>query len=315
MKNTNGKTRGRAAARGGVAFILLASLIYGCVPSLQESVLLAGASPLGLLVICNSVAGLASLAVGLLRHESFRVGGRTLLFLVLTGLLGLFLTDYLLNLSYALIPVGFTTLIHFLYPSAVCAASFFLFREKLSRNTVIAIALSLLGLVLISGGDFSGSRWGILTALGSGLAYAFYMLSNERSAVKEVPLAVRTFYFNLFTVSAALLINLGTHSVTLPAGGPAFVTGILCGLLFCVAMILTNAGIGRIGASAAALLGLLEPLTSLVVSTAVYRYRITVLIVLGAALILGSLLLIALDGRKASAASGTEERPEDKDPI
>lgn len=202
----------------GYLFVILASILFGSYPSIQEHVMTTGATPLGMVIVCNSVAGLSSLIIGLIRRESFKLDKKMFGSLALTGILGLFLTDYLLNTSYTMIPVGFTTMIHFLYPSLVCMTMVFVYKEKLTKGKVGAIVLSIVGLILLSGGDFSGDKRGVFVAIATAFAYGFYMISNDKSSVAKVPLMARSFYLNLFVAIAALITNIFTKSAVLPSG-------------------------------------------------------------------------------------------------
>ena len=301
VPETAGKSDSAHPAHGvkmSFLFVLLASVIYGCVPSLQEAVMLSGASPLGLVAVCNTVAALAAGLMGLIRHESFRLERKTLPSLFFAGAVGLFLTDYLLNLSYTFIPVGFVTMIHFLYPTIVCLAMVILFREKLTKGKVGAILCSIAGLALLAGGDFSGDRRGIPVALATAFAYAYYMIANDRSPLGQAPLMVRSFYLNLLVALTALGVNLFSRSVVLPVGAGNWALSILIGCLISTATILLNAGIRKLGAAKASFINMLEPVTSLLVSVLVYRYSVTVSAIFGCILILASLLLITLEDRK-----------------
>lgn len=59
-----------------------------------------------------------------------------------------------------------------------------------------------------------------------------------------------------------------------------------------------TAGIRRIGAPAASFVNMLEPITSVVVSTVIYQDHQGFKTICGMALILSSVLLVAMDGRK-----------------
>ena len=282
----------------GYLFVILASILFGSYPSIQEHVMTTGATPLGMVIVCNSVAGLSSLIIGLIRRESFKLDKKMFGSLALTGILGLFLTDYLLNTSYTMIPVGFTTMIHFLYPSLVCMTMVFVYKEKLTKGKVGAIVLSIVGLILLSGGDISGDKRGVFVAIATAFAYGFYMISNDKSSVAKVPLMARSFYLNLFVAIAALITNIFTKSAVLPSGAENIELSVLVGIMLCTALILMNAGIGILGAGKSSFINMLEPITSFVVSTIVFHYSITVTAILGSVLILGSLILVTLGEEK-----------------
>lgn len=276
----------------GFLFVAIASAMFGIYPSIQGSILQNGASPLGLVIVCNSFAGLFALAAGMFRRESFRLNRRQTGAMALTGILGLFLTDYLLNLAYTMIPVGFTTMIHFMYPTLVCVAMCILFHEKITPGKIGAIACSIVGLILISGGGLSGSIAGILTALATAFTYCFYMISNDKSAANEVPLMARSFYLNLFVVIAASVLAVIRKDAVFPQSTGDWALSLLVGVMLSTAVMLLNAGIKKLGAGVASFINMLEPVTSMIVSIIVFRYQVSAAAIAGCALILISLVLV-----------------------
>ena len=203
------------------------------------------------------------------------------------------MTDYLLNVAYTMIPVGFTTMIHFFYPALVTMIMVILFKEKFTWKKLGAIVISIIGLALISGGDFSGNKIGIVIALITAFAYAFYMIANDKTSARNVPLMVRSFYLNLFVILTAIVTNVVTKKAVMPEGVVNIGLSILVGVMLCSAIVMLNAGISRLGAGKASFINMLEPITSLVVSTIVFKYTISVTAILGALLIIGSLILVA----------------------
>lgn len=287
----------------GIILVAIASAMFGIYPSIQGSILQNGASPLGLVIVCNSFAGLFALAAGLIRRETFRLNLRQTGAMALTGVLGLFLTDYLLNLAYTMIPVGFTTMIHFMYPTLVCIAMCILFHEKITPGKIGAIAFSIVGLVLISGGGLSGSIAGILTALATAFTYCFYMISNDKSAASEVPLMVRSFYLNLFVVIAAVLLAAVRGGAEFPQSAGDWGLSLLVGVMLSTAVMLLNAGIKKLGAGVASFINMLEPVTSMVVSIIVFRYQVSAAAIAGCALILVSLVLVTVKKQSVPACN------------
>ncbi len=282
----------------GYLFVVAASVLFGIVPSVQEFVIRQGASPLGLVILCNSAACIAAFLAALLRRESFRVGGKALLSLVLAGGIGLFLTDYLLNAAYARIPVGLTTMIHFLYPTVVCLAMTAFFGEKLRAYKTAAILLSFAGLFCLFGGSFGGDRLGLLSALASAFCFAFYVISNDREPIKTLSPMVCVFFVNLFSVAAGLGVTAFTGTASIPLTASSLLPGALAGIMLCVGLILLAAGIQRLGAGKSAFLNMLEPVTSLLVSSLVTRRVPALLTLLGSALVLAALTLYARGDRK-----------------
>ncbi len=287
----------------GYLFVIIASVLFGTVPSIEEYVLRQGTSPLGLVVICASSAAVVSLAAGVIRKESFRVSGKTLLSLVLAGGVGFFLTGLLLGYAYSNIPVGLATMIHFLYPTVVSAAMMLFFGERFRVLKIAAIVLSLCGLFLLFGGNFSSRRMGMLAALASSFCYAFYIISNDRPAVTAAPLMVRTFYINISSAAAALIVNMFTRSVVIPFTAATLVPGAVAGVMLSAGLMLLAAGISRLGASKAAFLNMLEPITSMIVSSIAAGMLPGWLTLAGSLLIVASLVVYAMCDRKTQCAS------------
>lgn len=285
----------------GYLFVVLASILFGTVPTVQEYVIRQGASPLGLVILCNTAAAAAALFAALIRRESFRVGGKALLAMVLAGGVGLFLTDFLLNSAYARIPVGLTTMIHFLYPTVVSIAMMLFFGEKLRAFKAAAILISFAGLFCLFGGSFGGDRLGLLSALASAFCYAFYVISNDRKPLRDAPPMVCVCFINLSSVAAGLAVHGLTGTAVVPLAAASILPGILAGFMLSAGLILLAAGIQRLGAAKAAFLNMLEPVTSLLVSALATRRVPAPLTLLGSALVLAALTLYARGDRSPGA--------------
>lgn len=110
------------------------------------------------------------------------------------------MTQVFLNLAYQYLPVGFVTMIHFMFPAIVCFVMAIFFQEKLTVLKAGAVALSIAGLALLSGGGFDGGLAGVLLALASSVTYSFFLIGNERWSIRSLPHMTLTFYVNVFVV-------------------------------------------------------------------------------------------------------------------
>lgn len=277
-------------------FVIAASLLFGIIPSIQDHVLLSGVTPIALVILCNGVSCLIGLIYSILTHTSLRINRRNLLDIAGVGVIGLFLTDYLLDIAYTMIPVGFVTMIHFLYPSVVCIVMALRFHEKMNLRKVFAMLCSATGLILLAGGSFSGNLFGVLVASSTAAAYAFYMIKSDKSSVALMPLSTRVFYTNLFVTLAASLVAFILSfqaDIVFPQSSTDWLLGCVAGSMLCAATFLINAGIIKLGAGTASFINMVEPITSLIVSAIVYRYVITPSSFLGCFFILGALAFIA----------------------
>lgn len=279
-------------------YVILAAVLFGGAPTVQRLVLLTGVTPEALMVISNCVMVVCALLLCAVKHYSLRVTGRQRFQLMLLGV-AMASTGLLLNHSYAYIPVGFVTMIHFLYPTVVCVAMALLFRQRLTPLKCAAIAVSLGGLALLGGGGAmgEGGGLGILLAALSSLTYAAYVIFSDKGAVGGLPLLVRLAYAAGTSMVVCLCAALLSDGV-FPADGQTWLLGACAGLLLGSGYFFLSCGIKGLGATTAAFINMLEPVTSLALSALVYRYAIAPRSAWGSALLLGSVLLIALDGRR-----------------
>lgn len=275
--------------------MIIASMLFGIYPSLQTMILDAGASPIALVMICNGIACTIGLTASLVTGQSLRVTRAQLLSLIAIGALGLFTTDLVLNIAYRMLPVGYVTMIHFLYPTIVIIALALLFRQKMTRRKLLAIILSIAGLILLAGGGGNISLAGVLTALVTAFSYAFYMIASEKSPAGVLPAPVRLFYTNMIVTVCALIGGFGftRSSLVFPQTPPMAALSILVGCLLGFAILLLNAAVTRLGSGTASFVNMIEPVTSLTVSTIVFRYPVRAGAFIGCLLILSSLLFIA----------------------
>ena len=277
----------------GFIYVIIASILLGIFPSIQKYVMLSGATPLGMVIICNSTAGMTALLIGLLKKESFRVSHSILFMLAITGVLGLFVTDYLLNIAYTMLPVGFATMIHFSYPSVVCCIMTLVFKNPFSAKKMCAILCSIIGLMLLTNRNFSNNTYGVIVAIVSAFSYAFYIISNDCSSIRKIPLLARSFYLNIFVVLSAIVLNAKSRIAVFPHGVMPIGLSILIGVMLCTAIILLNSGIRILGAEKASFINTIEPITSLLVSSLFYQYKLSAFSIIGTLFIISSLFLIA----------------------
>ena len=282
--------------------VIIASVLVGLFPSSEKLILANGTPPLVLVVCCNGVACLVGLAASIFRHRSLKLTRRQVPAIILVGFCGLFLTDYLLDIAYTLIPVGYVTMLHFMYPSLVCLFMALLFHERITKWKTLAIISSVIGLALLAGGGFSGSMAGIGIAVITSFTYVFYMIASDKTAARQIPVEVRLFYSNLVVTIAAgifVIVSSGKTPLVFPKGTDIVLT-LIVGCMLGTAILLLNAGLVTLGAATTSFINMIEPVASLVISSAVYRYSITAAALTGCACILCSLVFTTISGDHAS---------------
>lgn len=282
----------------GILAVIAASILFGITPSANKFILLSGMSGDCVLIYQILVMIVSSALVMAVKKYSFRLPVKMILKLLTLGALGIGGTDYLLNLSYGYLQVGTVVMLHFMYPAMVLIIMVAGFHQKLSPLTACTVALSLLGLVLVSDASGGINLTGAALALGSGAFYAFFTVYNEKGGVEHLPLFTRLFYMSLgtFIVFYPKTLICGNFSVpTDPLIGLMLLGGVGVGSF--LGFYLITVGIRQIGAERVAFLNMLEPVTGVLAGMLIYREVLTVRSACGCGCVLASVLLIALDGR------------------
>lgn len=288
----------------GIAAIIIASVLFGITPSANNYVLLHGMEADCLLVYQAVTMALGTAVIIAFKRISIKIPGMDIVRLMALGVIGMGVTDYLLNRSYEHLPVSTVVMLHFMYPTIVLLVTVLLFHQRPSRFTIGAVLLSITGLILVT--DFQGDMdlTGIMLALGSAATYAFFAIANDHGSVNRFPLIVKLFYMSLSTVAVYSVKTFASGNFSLPSDGTtAFVAIGIVGLGSLLAFYLVTAGIKRIGASKASFLNMLEPITGVILGVLLYQENFPLRAKFGCLCVLLSVLLIAADGRKQAEVS------------
>ena len=200
--------------------------------------------------------------------------------------------------------IGLAMTILFIYPIIVAGVMSGIFGEKLAWSTIASIALALLGLAFITcigkpPKANSITLTGVLLALGSSLSYAIYIVAVRKTAMHNMASEKLTFYTVLFgTPMFFVLVRFGT-ALTVPTALTAW--GYLVGVAFIptiIALAFMAISIEKIGATPTAILGVLEPVTGLLVGILLYGEKLTVSSTVGIVLIFAAVMLVIVSDRK-----------------
>lgn len=277
----------------GILYTVLSAIIYGFTPILARMAFDGGANG----ITASFLRGLISLPfLGFtLKYRNIPLGlGKDRKQVVIVGIFGMALTTILLYMSYGYVSVGMATTVHFAYPILVTVACVFLFHEKMNFWKNAALVLCTLGILTFMERSGSSAIKGVLLALLSAATYAFYMVYIDKGNLRHIHYLKLTFYFNLLMSLVAGATGLYTGNLHLSLTPKAW---ILCALVSLFtsfgALPLLQLGIKYTGASTAAILSTLEPITSVILGILVLQEEMTFMKLVGCALIIVSILLIA----------------------
>jgi drug/metabolite transporter (DMT)-like permease len=208
---------------------------------------------------------------------------------------------FLLYQSVERISAPLAVLLLYSYPALVAVLSMTFLRERPGLIKLGAIVVSLGGAVLIVGVPAGrGTAIGFACGLGAGLCLAIYILLSSRATRGIVPLTAVTWiqagaglaFVPALAVSAAGRFTVGGFGWLLPVGLSAG-----------VATTLFLTGLQRLGPTTASVASTIEPVSTALLSAVVLGVTLTARQAYGGLLIIGALVVVALDGARRSRAS------------
>lgn len=189
-----------ASSRRGYVYVTLAAILFSVNASVSKVVLEAGLEPARLTALrCTGAAlgiGLALLAVA---PGRLRVRVREIPALVVLGVAGAALVQWLYFVAIDRLPVGIALLLEFTAPVLVALYARIVMRHDVRARTWLALALALGGLALVAQvwRDTGLDPVGLAAGLGAAACLATYFLVGSHTASTRDPASL-TFYMFAF---------------------------------------------------------------------------------------------------------------------
>lgn len=278
----------------GVAFAIISSATFGLIPLFSIPLLGRGIGSPTILCYRFLLAALAMAVVMLLTHRKFRLELSKLGTVAILSILYAS-TAILLIESYDYIPSGIATTIHFLYPLAVTLTMSWLFGEKTTATTYIAVVVSLVGVGLLAWGNHTEGDFhkGVTLSLLTVISYAAYIIGIMRSRASTIDSLVLTFY--VLVIGAALFFIYALSTTGIEAihhwsdWRDLVMLALICTVLSDYTLILA---IKRIGSTLTSILGSMEPLTAVIVGVVYFGEHFDSSSVAGLILIIVAVILV-----------------------
>ena len=213
--------------------------------------------------------------------------------MILIGLFGSVLTTLLLYSSYTYIGVGTSTTLHFLYPLFVTLFCHFIYKDTLSKKTIIALVIAISGIALFIDLKQLSNFKGIVMALASAVTFAIYLTGIEKLGLSKVNNYKLSFYFASTVCVSLLVINLFTGDLifTQPFSNYLLMAVISFFVQF-VAVIFLKIGIDILGSSVASMFSMLEPVSSVVFGFMFLNESLDAIKIAGCVLIMAGIIIL-----------------------
>jgi len=279
----------------GIACAVLAAFIYGFTPILGKFSYLEGSNSFSL-TFYRSALSLPMLFIILkAKNISLSITKDELKNLTVLGVLGPVLTALTLYEAYNYISVGMTTTIHYIYPVLVASACVCFFKERLSKEKVMALIFSTIGIILFFEGDFSGSITGIVIALLSGISYASFIVFMDKSGIKIMFPFKISFYTCVAATIFLFVFGIATKRLVFHMSFLGWIyTFLVAFFVSVIANTLMAMAIKNTGSTITAIVGMFEPITSVILGVLFLNELLSFKNILGCALILISVLILTI---------------------
>jgi drug/metabolite transporter (DMT)-like permease len=289
----------------GIILVAISAAAFGTLGILGRYAYADGMDALTIMALRFSLAALVLLALLAARREPLP-RGRSLMLLVGMGAIGYVgqAFCYLTALKYA--SPGLVTLLLYLYPVFVAILSAIFLHEPITRRKALILGVALVGLALTAGP--AGGQWvGVVLAISAAVIYSVYILVG--AGVMRRVSATRSSAVIFTSAGAMSCLLMGINGPHPPATASGWaVMGAMVIIATVVPVVAFLAGLARIGPTNAAMISTLEPVVAVALSALLLGETLQPVTLLGGALILVAVLLLARDElRRSEPAQTTRE--------
>ncbi len=217
------------------------------------------------------------------------------------GFLGYYLASFLDFVGLQYITAALERLLLFLYPTIVIALSAFLLKKPITRRAVIALVLSYAGIALVlwqdvrAGGDARATVIGSALVFASAVAYALYLV--QAGAIISRLGSLRFISWAMLASTVFVLVHFVSTRPLTALDAPASIHKLALAMAVFSTVLptwLIAESIRRMGANTASLVGSLGPVFTIGLGAMMLGEPVHVLQLVGAALVLGGVVLVTL---------------------
>ncbi|MFI3239250.1 MAG: DMT family transporter [Bacteroidales bacterium] len=289
----------------GIVAGVLAAIAFGMIPAFSIPPMQAGMAPVTVLFYRFFLASAMIAIIFAIQRKSLKISKGNVVRMIGTALFYCASSGFLI-MGYKYMTAGVTGVIHFTYPIFVLLILFIFFRERLQMVNVIAIAIAIAGIYCLGvlGADVAyvqgeNTLLGFLIVLASGVGCASYMVSVNKSKIRELPSLLVSFWLLFFSAIVFAIISIISGEMVLITE-PKLILNLSA--LALIATVISNVllvySIKIIGSNHAAILGAIEPVTSVFVGVILFGDIINLPITIGILLIFLSVGLCIAYTRK-----------------
>lgn len=281
----------------GALLIILAGTCWGIISIFINYLSAAGLGEMQISFLRQGFAAAVFALILFVRERSrFRIPARDLWLLMLVGLVNGVLFNFLYFYTIVHSRASIAVVLLYTSPVFVIILARIFFKEKITRYKFIALVLTVVGCVFVTGvlGEgYTPPPAAILTGVLTGLAYALNNILTSAAVRKNDPTTV-TLYTLIF--SFIFLIPFSGWSTLVPvcrANPMTLVVAFLMCIVTCVlAQYFFSVGLNLIESGKAAIYGATEPIVGSLVGIFIFQEESNLMKIVGIIMVIAAILLI-----------------------
>jgi len=285
---------------GPVLCVVIGAALWGIIGLFTRPLYESGLSPLQI-TFARCLITLASITIAILVVDKklLKIDLKDIWMFIGTGLFSIVFFNVMYFTSQQMISLSTASVLLYTAPCFVTIMSIILFKEKLSKNKLLALIIAFIGCTFTTGLGFGDMNIGFLYGILAGFGYALYSIFGKY-ALKKYSLLTILFY--TFLVATICLIPFADVPYVISSFGDTDVLLLALGLGLLSTVFpyyFYTIGLKGMDAGKASIIAFVEPMVATVVSI-IIGDEFGWMNVLGIALILGSIILLNI-GTEGSA--------------
>ena len=282
----------------GLGLAAIAAVAFGTLAISAKCAYRAGSAVLPLLTVRFVGATVLMAVFHLVTRKPLRVPSAVMWKLLVLGGIGYGLETALFFAALERAPAGVVALIFYSYPLWTVILGFATRLEPFRWKVLGALIVGSIGVTVVFSPE-SGGLSGPLLALGAAVAVALYFLLMQ-VVLRDVDAAPASFWTS---AGAACTTGAGWLVLREPLPSGAVVPAVALAVASAFAFTTLYAAIVRVGSSRAAVAAMIEPIATLALASVLLDEEITTRVLIGAALVLSALPMLAVAGDKRVPAA------------
>ncbi len=275
----------------GVLLVALSAALFGTNSIFARLAYDAGANPVTFLFVRYLIASPVMLVIMIARGYAIP-RGNLLVSLAMIGGVGLAGTTLCFYTAIHLAPVNLVIVIAYMYPTIVTLLSALLLRQPITGYKIVALLMTVVGILFTIGMDSSGYVLGIILAVSTAVFYSFYLIFGSLSIQKAGSFSASTVIILACTVIYGIV--LGFKDPQWPITISGWLSIVASALLSTVlGLISFFEGLKRIDTANAAIISTFEVVVTVVLAIIVLGEMLTWPKIFGGCLVIFAVTILA----------------------